>query len=106
MNQMLLLNLTYVPGKDFEVIGIVRGNIVRSESVRKSVFATMSNLIKGELHGHTEALREARQTATNRMVAEAALMGADAVINVKYDAAGIADGTVEVLAYGTAVKYR
>ena len=103
---MLLLNLPYLPDREFEVLGIVSGNIVKAESVRKSVFAAMSNLINGELPGHTAALKEARKTAENRMAAEAAMLSADAVINVKYEAAGVADGTVEVLAYGTAVKYK
>lgn len=103
---MLLLNLPYLPDSEFEVLGIVCGSIVKAENVRKSVFATMGNLVKGELHSHTALLKEARQTATNRMSAEAALLAADAVINVKYESVNLSDGTVEVLAYGTAVKYK
>lgn len=103
---MLTVNLTYIPGKDFEALGIVKGNIVRAESVRKDIFSTMSRLSKGEIPGYTEMLHEARQTATKRMVSEAENINADAIINVKYETAGVADGVVEVLAYGTAVRFR
>ena len=103
---MIIVNLIYVPGKEFEALGIVKGNIVRAESIRKDVFSTMGRLAKGEIPGYTEMLAEARKVATKRMVAEAENLNADAVINVKYETAGVAEGTVEILAYGTAVRFK
>ena len=56
--------------------------------------------------GYTEMLVEARQIATKRMVDEAKAMGADAIINVQYGSSAIMQGAAEVIAYGTAVKYK
>ena len=60
----------------------------------------------GELKGYTEMLQEARQIATKRMVDEAESLGADAVVNVKFASSAIMQGAAEVIAYGTAVKFK
>ena len=56
--------------------------------------------------GYTEMLNEARQIAVKRMVDEARELGADAVIGVKYGSSQVRSGAAEVIAYGTAVKYK
>ena len=53
-----------------------------------------------------EMLQEARQIATKRMVDEAESLGADAVVNVKFASSAIMQGAAEVIAYGTAVKFK
>ena len=63
-------------------------------------------LVGGELVGYTEMLNEARQIATKRMVDEAEKMGADAVIGVKYGSSQIMQSAAEIVAYGTAVKFK
>lgn len=63
-------------------------------------------LVGGELKGYTEMLQEARQIATKRMVDEAESLGADAVVNVKFASSAIMQGAAEVIAYGTAVKFK
>ena len=68
--------------------------------------AGMKSLVGGELVGYTEMLNEARQIATKRMVDEAQAMGADAVIGVKYGSSQIMASAAEVVAYGTAVKFK
>ena len=65
----------------------------------------MKSLVGGELNSYTEMLNEARQVATKRMVDEATVMGADAVINIRYESASLMQGAAEVMVYGTAVKY-
>ncbi len=60
----------------------------------------------GELKEYTEMLNQARQIAIKRMVDEAETMGADAIINIRYASSSIMQGAAEVIAYGTAVKYK
>ena len=103
---MLLLNIEYVPGRKIEALGMVRGTVVQSKHLGKDFMAAMKTLVGGELVGYTEMLVEARQIATKRMVDEAEAMGADAVINVRYGSSAIMQGAAEVIAYGTAVKYK
>ena len=103
---MLLLNIDYVPGKEVEPLGLVKGTVVQSKNVGKDFMAGMKTLVGGEITGYTEMLVEARQIATKRMVNEAAAMGADAVINVRFGASAVMQGAAEVIAYGTAVKLK
>ena len=103
---MLLLNIDYVPGKEVEPLGLVKGTVVQSKNVGKDFMAGMKTLVGGEVTGCTEMLVEARQIATKRMVDEAAAMGADAVINVRFGSSAVMQGAAEVIAYGTAVKLK
>ena len=103
---MLLLNIDYVPGKEVEPLGLVKGTVVQSKNVGKDFMAGMKTLVSGEITGYTEMLVEARQIATKRMVDEAAAMGADAVINVRFGSSAVMQGAAEVIAYGTAVKLK
>ncbi|MBR3785070.1 MAG: YbjQ family protein [Firmicutes bacterium] len=103
---MLLLNINYVPGKEIDALGLVKGTVVQSKNIGKDFMAGMKTIVGGELAGYTEMLVEARQIATKRMVDEAMAMGADAVINVKYGSSALMQGAAEIVAYGTAVKYK
>ncbi len=103
---MLLVNIDYLPGRELEVLGIVKGTIVQSKNFGKDFMAGMKTLVGGEITGYTEMLVEARQLATKRMVDEAEALGADAVVNVRYGSSSVMQGAAEVIAYGTAVKYR
>ena len=103
---MLLLNIDYVPGKELEALGMVKGTVVESKNFGKDFMAGMKTLVGGEIVGYTEMLVEARQIATKRMVDEAVEMGADAVINIHFGSSSVMQGAAEVIAYGTAVKYK
>ena len=103
---MLLITLNYVPGKEIEALGIVKGTTVQTKNFGKDFMAGMKTLVGGELTSYTEMLTEARQIATKRMVDEAETLGADAVINVRYSSACMVQGAAEVGVYGTAVKFR
>ena len=103
---MMLLNIEYIPGKRIEALGLVKGTTVYSKSFGKDFMAGMKTLVGGEIVGYTEMLNEARQIATKRMVDEAKEMNADAVIGVKYGSSQVMSGAAEVIAYGTAVKYK
>lgn len=85
---------------------MVKGNVVQSKNLGKDIGAGFKTLVGGELKGYTEMLQEARQIATKRMVDEAESLGADAVVNVKFASSAIMQGAAEVIAYGTAVKFK
>ena len=103
---MLLLNIEYVPGREIEALGMVKGAVVQSKNFGKDFMAGVKTLVGGEIRSYTEMLTEARQIATERMAAEAEALGADAVINVRYGSASVMQGAAEVIAYGTAVRYK
>jgi len=102
---MLLVNIANIPGKNVEVIGMVKGSVVQSKHMGKDFMAGIKSMVGGELKGYTEMLTEARQLATKRMVDEATKLGADAILKVTYESASIVQGAAEVMAYGTAVKF-
>ena len=101
---MKLLSIDYIPGKEIEDLGIVKGTVVHTKNVGRDFMAAMKTLVGGELVGYTQMLNEARQIATKRMVDEAIELGADAVINVRYGTSSVMSGAADVIAYGTAVK--
>lgn len=103
---MLLLNIDHVPGKEIEALGLVKGTVVQSKNFGKDFMAGMKTLVGGEIRSYTEMLVEARQIATKRMVDEAAAMGADAIVNVRFGSSAVMQGAAEVIAYGTAVKFK
>lgn len=103
---MKLINLNYIPGQDFDVLGLVKGNTVQSKNIGKDIGAGFKTIIGGEISGYTEMLREARQIATQRMIDEAEGLGADAVINVRFASSSIVQSAAEIIAYGTAVKFK
>ena len=103
---MMLVSIDSIPGKDFEVLGMVKGTIVQSKNFGRDFMAALKTLVGGEIAGYTEMLNEARQIATKRMVDEATALGADAVVGVRYGSSAVMQGAAEVVAYGTAVKLK
>ena len=103
---MLLVNIDYIPGKEFEVLGLVKGTVVQSKNFGKDFMAGMKTLVGGVITGYTEMLNEARQIAMKRMVDDAEGLGADAVINIRYGSSAVMQGAAEVIAYGTAVRFK
>lgn len=102
---MLLINIDHIPGKELEILGLVKGTVVQSKNFGKDFMAGMKTLVGGEIVSYTEMLNEARQIATKRMVDEAEALGADAVINIRYGSSSVMQGAAEIVVYGTAVKY-
>ena len=101
---MKLVSIDRYPGKEMEVLGLVKGTIVQTKNLGRDFMAGMKTLVGGEIVGYTEMLNEARQIATKRMVDEAEELGADAVVGVRYGSSQVMQGAAEVVAYGTAVK--
>ena len=102
---VLLLNSTALPGREItEVLGLVQGHTVFAIWLGKDLSALVRLIIGGELTEYTEMMGRARETATNRMIAQAAEKGADAIINVRYMTTSVVGSAAELLVYGTAVK--
>ena len=103
---MILVITDYVSVKDLETIGLVKGSTIQSKNIGKDILQGLKTIIGGELKGYTEMMNEARALATKRMVQEAEGLGADAVVNIRYSSAAIMQNAAEVIAYGTAVKFK
>lgn len=103
---MIIVNIDHIPGKELEAIGMAKGSIIQSKHVGKDIMNSLKTLVGGELESYTEMMNEARQKATKRMVDNATSMGADAVVNVRYTSSAVMQGAAEVMAYGTAVKFK
>ena len=102
---MILVNTDYISGKEFEMLGLVKGSTIQSKHVGKDIAQGFKTLVGGELKFYNEMMNEARVLATKRMVAEAEALSADAIVNIRYASAAIMQGAAEVIAYGTAVKF-
>lgn len=103
---MMLLSIENIPGKEIEALGMVKGAVVQTKHFGKDFMAGMKTLVGGEIVAYTEMLNEARQIAVKRMVDEANELEADAIIGIRYSSAQMMQGAAEVVAYGTAVKFK
>ena len=102
---VLLLNSTEVPSREVtEILGLVQGHTVFAIWLGKDLSALIRLVLGGELTEYTQMMGKARTAATNRMVARAKEIGADAIINVRYMTTSVIGSAAELLAYGTAVK--
>lgn len=103
---MIIVNTPTIEGRILETLGLVTGNTVQSKNAFKDIGAGFRNLVGGEVGSYTKMLAEARDIAIGRMIAQAQSMGADAVVNVRFSSASIMEGAAEILAWGTAVKFK
>ena len=103
---MLIVNTEYISGKVLEMLGLVKGCTIQTKILGRDITQSLKTLVGGELTAYTEMMNDARALATKRMVEEAEAMHADAVVNVRYASSAVMQGAAEVIAYGTAVKYR
>ena len=102
---MILVNTDYISGKEFEMLGLVKGSTIQSKNIGRDITQGLKTIVGGELTAYNEMMNDARALATKRMVAEAEELGADAVVHIRYASAAVMQGAAEVMAYGTAVKY-
>jgi len=102
---VMLLNSAEIPGREIrEILGLVQGHTVFAVWIGKDLSAIVRLILGGELTEYTEMMGNARTSATNRMVAQAAEMDADAIINIRYMTTSVVGSAAELLVYGTAVK--
>ena len=103
--RVLLLNSAEIPGREItEILGLVQGHTVFAIWLGKDLSAIVRLILGGELTEYTEMMGRARTAATNRMIAQAAEMDADAIINIRYMTTSVVGSAAELLVYGTAVK--
>lgn len=103
---MILVNTDYITGKELDMLGLIKGSTIQTKNIGKDISQSFKTLVGGELKAYNEMMNEARALATKRMVEEAVNLGADAVVNVRYASSAIMGGAAEVIAYGTAVKFK
>jgi uncharacterized protein YbjQ (UPF0145 family) len=102
---VIISNTETIPGHSIQkFFGVVSGSTVRSKHIGRDLMAGLKNIIGGELKGYTELLQESRDDALARMIKEAESLGANAVVNVRFQTSSIAQGAAELFAYGTAVQ--
>ncbi len=104
---MLYVTTETIAGKTIiESLGIARGSTVRSRNIGRDIFASLKNIIGGEIEEYTKLQADAREQALQRMIADAKNMGADAIVSVRFTTSVVTQGASEILAFGTAVKLK
>ena len=103
---MIIVNTDYISGKEIETIGLVKGSTIQTKHFGKDIGAGLKSIIGGELKGYTGMMNEARDIALERMIEDAKTMGAEGIVNVRFSTSNILDGASEVMAYGTAVRFK
>jgi uncharacterized protein YbjQ (UPF0145 family) len=101
---MLVSTAENVAGhRTVETLGQVFGLVVRSRGLGGNIVASLRTIVGGEIHEYTQLLEETRRQALDRMVQNAAAMGANAVVMMRFDSSEIGQMMSEIVAYGTAV---
>lgn len=103
---MLIVTTETVTGKELEMLGLVKGSTIQTVNALRDLDAGLKTLVGGELTKYNEMMDKARAIATNRMVEEAQMLGADAIVCARYATSAIMQSAAEVMAYGTAVRFR
>lgn len=106
MSEILVTTTERIPGQDYEVLGEVFGLTTQSKNIMRNIGASLKNVVGGEIKDYTKMLNESRNIAIERLRTNAAAMGADAVVMMRFDSGSIGTDMQSVAAYGTAVKYK
>ena len=101
---MLIVTTENIPGsRVVEVKGQVFGLVVRSRGLAGNILAGLRSIVGGEITEYTQLLEEARRHAVDRMVKNAQVMGANAIVMMRFDSSEMGQTMSEIVAYGTAV---
>jgi uncharacterized protein YbjQ (UPF0145 family) len=101
---MLIVTSEQVAGQRVrETLGQCFGVVVRSRGLGGNIMAGLRSIVGGEITEYTQMLEEARRHAVDRLVQNAALMGANGIIMMRFDSSEIGQTMSEIVAYGTAV---
>lgn len=104
---MIYVTTEQIAGKEIAMsLGTARGSTVRARNIGRDIFAGLKNIVGGEISEYTQLLAESREQAIKRMLDDAQRLGADAVVNVRFNTSQVMQGAAEMLAYGTAVKLK
>ena len=86
-----------------KTFGLVKGNTIRARHIGKDILAGLKNLVGGEIEEYTKMMAESREQATDRMIADAQRLGANAVLDVRYSTSYLMGSAAEILVVGNAV---
>ena len=101
---MIVSTAPFIAGhRVVETKGQTFGLVVRSRGFSGNLIAGLRSLGGGEIHEYTELLEDTRRQALDRLVKNATLMGANAVISMRFDSSELSGTMSEIVAYGTAV---
>ena len=103
---MLLTTTEQVMGREYDILGLVKGATIQSKNIGRDFGAGLKSIVGGELTGYTEMMEEARDIAMQRMEEEAKRLGAAGIVGIRFSTSAIMQGAAEVMAYGTAVKFK
>lgn len=104
---MIVTTGNEIPGKQIkEILGIVKGNTVRTRNIGVDIGAGLKNIVGGEIKNYTDLTNQARDEAFNRMINNAIAIKADAIIAMRFTTSTVMQGASEMLAFGTAVKLK
>lgn len=103
---MLIVTTDNINGKELEMLGLVCGSTVQTVNAIRDLGAGLKNLVGGEVKKYNEMMAKARDLAVSRMTEQAQAMGADAIVCVRFSSAQVMQGAAEVMANGTAVKFK
>lgn len=93
-----------LPGMNIDAdLGVAFGLVVRSMGFTKSLGAGLTALRQGEVGQYTALLEDSRRHAIDRMIDNARLLGANAIVAMRFDSSAIGAQLTEIVAYGTAV---
>ena len=102
---MIICTTETIPNRNISsIVGIARGSTVRARHIGRDIFATLKNIVGGEIEEYTKLQAQSREQALKRMIDDGEKLGADAIVNVRFSTSVIVQGASEIFAYGTAVK--
>jgi uncharacterized protein YbjQ (UPF0145 family) len=101
---MIVVTTPYLPGHRItDSKGMVFGLVVRSRGLGGNLMAGLRSLGGGEIHEYTSLLEDTRRQALDRLVRNATVVGANAIISMRFDSSELSGTMSEIVAYGTAV---
>lgn len=103
---MILVTTEYISSKELETLVMVKGSTIQSTNMFRDISQGFKTMVGGELKAYNEMMNDARALATKRMCEDAEKLNADAVVCVRYASASVMQNAAEVMAYGTAVKFK
>ncbi|RQW43401.1 MULTISPECIES: YbjQ family protein [unclassified Novosphingobium] len=104
---MIVTTTENVAGRQVqEALGQVFGVVVRSRGLGGNILAGLRSIVGGEIKEYSALVEDTRRHAIDRLVMNARLMGADAVVMMRFDSGSIGQTMNEVVAYGTAVRLK
>lgn len=102
---MVVVTTERIEGKNLQTLGMVTGSTVQTKNAFKDIGAGFRNIVGGEAASYTKMLAEAREIAVSRMIEKAQVMGADAIVGVRFSSSSVMQGAAEIMVCGTAVKF-